>query len=392
MKTPLAWLNTTSKLPKLALASSGIGFAVVLMFMQIGFLNGLFDSAVQILRLLDADYVLLSPARYTVPSEQRFDIQILNRVKSISGVNSVQPIYIDRSMSEIRVMGNVSRSIRAIGVPQNSDIFTDPEMNARVKQLVRVDQAIVDRKSKDKYGFEKSDVTRLRDQVAELSGKQVRFVDWVEIGTDFVYDGSLVISDRAVEHFFPLRNPSGSPLEAVDLGLIRLEPERSNLEKEQTISRINESLGPSVQLVSKADLIQREVGFWQRNTPIGAIFTIGTIMGLFVGIIICYQILFTDISDHLPEFATLKAMGYGTSYFLQFVFMQSLYLSIIGFLPGWLISWCLYIFLAEWTGLVMRLTSGRLALVFCLTLVMCTISGLLAVRKLISADPASLFK
>ncbi|MCU0721754.1 MAG: ABC transporter, partial [Pirellula sp.] len=283
MKTPLAWLNTTSKLPKLALASSGIGFAVVLMFMQIGFLNGLFDSAVQILRLLDADYVLLSPARYTVPSEQRFDIQILNRVKSISGVNSVQPIYIDRSMSEIRVMGNVSRSIRAIGVPQNSDIFTDPEMNARVKQLVRVDQAIVDRKSKDKYGFEKSDVTRLRDQVAELSGKQVRFVDWVEIGTDFVYDGSLVISDRAVEHFFPLRNPSGSPLEAVDLGLIRLEPERSNLEKEQTISRINESLGPSVQLVSKADLIQREVGFWQRNTPIGAIFTIGTIMGLFVG-------------------------------------------------------------------------------------------------------------
>jgi putative ABC transport system permease protein len=392
MKTPLAWLNTTSKLPKLALASSGIGFAVVLMFMQIGFLNGLFDSAVQILRLLDADYILLSPARYTVPSEQRFEIQILNRVKSISGVHSVQPIYIDRSMSEIRVMGNVSRSIRAIGVPQNSEVFTDPEMNARVKQLIRVDDAVVDRKSKEKYGFEKNDPIRLREQVAELSGKQVKFVDWVEIGTDFVYDGSLVISDRAVEHFFPFRNPRGSPLEAVDLGLVKLASDRSKSEVEQTLREIEESLGQSVQIISKGDLVKREVGFWQRNTPIGAIFTIGTIMGLFVGIIICYQILFTDISDHLPEFATLKAMGYGTSYFLRFVFLQSLYLSIFGFIPGWLISWCLYLFLAEWTGLVMRLTSGRLALVFVLTLVMCTTSGLLAVRKLISADPASLFK
>lgn len=289
-------------------------------------------------------------------------------------------------------MGNISRSIRAIGVPQNSEVFTDPEMNARVKQLVRVDEAIVDRKSKEKYGFEKKDPLRLRDQVAELSGKRVRFVDWVEIGTDFVYDGSLVISDRAVEHFFPFRNQNGAPLDAVDLGLIRLVPDRSKSEEEQTIGEIEKSLGQSVQIMSKNDLIMREVGFWQRNTPIGAIFTIGTIMGLFVGVIICYQILFTDITDHLPEFATLKAMGYGTTYFLQFVFMQSLYLSIIGFLPGWLISWCLYLFLAEWTGLVMRLTPGRLALVFFLTLVMCTTSGLLAVRKLISADPASLFK
>lgn len=364
----------------------------MLMFMQIGFLNGLFDSAVQVIRLFDADYVLLSPARYTVPSEQRFDVQIINRVKSIEGVQSVHPIYIDRSVSEIRVMGNVARSIRAIGVPQNSDVFADPDMNARVRQLVNVDQALVDRKSKERYGFEKREPDQLRKQIAELSGKRVRFVDWVEIGTDFVYDGTLVVSDRAVEHFFPLRNPQGSPLDAVDLGLIKLEPNLPQTRVDQTVTDIEKILGPSVQIISKADLIKREVGFWRRSTPIGAIFTIGTVMGLFVGVIICYQILFTDISDHLSEFATLKAMGYGTRYFLKFVFMQSLYLSVFGFLPGWLVSWALYVLLAEWTGLVMRLTPGRLALVFCLTLIMCTISGLLAVRKLISADPATLFK
>lgn len=392
MKTPLAWLNTTSKLPKLALASSGIGFAVVLMFMQIGFLNGLFDSAVQVIRLLDADFVLLSPARYTVPSEQRFDVQVINRVKSVEGVKSVSPIYIDRSVSEIRVMGNVARSIRTIGVPQNSDVFTSLEMNARVKQLMNVDQALVDRKSKERYGFEKRDLEQLQEQVAELSGKRVRFVDWVEIGTDFVYDGTLVVAHKSVEHYFPIRNPLGSPLDAVDLGLIKLISDTDQVEMQRVASEIERLIGPSVQIISKADLIKREVGFWRRNTPIGAIFTIGTVMGLFVGVIICYQILFTDISDHLSEFATLKAMGYGTGYFLKFVFMQSLYLSVFGFLPGWFVSWGLYYFLAEWTGLVMRLTPSRLGLVFCLTLVMCTISGLLAVRKLITADPATLFK
>jgi putative ABC transport system permease protein len=392
MKTPLAWLNTTSKISKLALASSGIGFAVVLMFMQIGFLNGLFDSAVQILRLLDADYVLLSPARYTIPSEQRFDIQFLNRTRSVSGVESAYPIYIDRSLAEIRVMGSASRSIRSIGVPGYGSVFVDPAMNEQCQKLNRPDDVLVDRKSKDRYGFEKRDPKLLTEQVAELSGKRVRFVDWVEIGTDFVYDGSLVMTERAVEHFFPLRNPQGSPLDAVDLGLIKLDPELSADERASTVKGISLVLGRSVEVKSKDDLIKREIEFWQKNTPIGAIFTIGTIMGLFVGIIICYQILFTDITDHLPEFATLKAMGYGAGYFLRFVFMQSLYLSIIGFLPGWLVSWLLYIFLAEWTGLVMRLTPGRLALVFGLTLLMCTISGLLAVRKLISADPAALFK
>ena len=212
MRTPLAWLNTTSSLPKLLLASSGIGFAVVLMFMQIGFLNGLFDSTVQILRLLDADLVIMSPARYTVPSEQRFNYGLLQRARSANHVASVQPLYIDRSMSEIRVIGHVSRSIRAIGVPLEGNVFLDAEMNARCRMLTDVDFALVDRKSKEKYGFEKYDLQKLRNQEAELSGRKVELKDWVEIGTDFVYDGSLILSDRGVEHFFPFRNGTKPPL------------------------------------------------------------------------------------------------------------------------------------------------------------------------------------
>lgn len=391
MRTPLAWLNTTTSLSRLTLGASGIAFAVVLMFMQIGFLNGLFDSAVQVIRLIDADLILLSPARYTVPSEQRIRLQMVQRVQSHPLVDQAIPLYIDRGLSEVRVMGNVSRSIRTIGVPSDAAVFLSKEMNEKCKLLRNRNQALVDRRSKPKYGFEKQDLEGLREQEAELSGKTVEFEDWVDVGTDFVYDGTLIVSERGVDHFFPLRNPIGKPLEAVDLGLVRLKdksPRNLGVAKVELANM----LGEAVQVMTRRELIDREIGFWAKNTPIGAIFSIGTVMGLFVGVIICYQILFTDISDHLAEFATLKAMGYGALYFLRFILAQSFYLCVFGFFPGWLISWGLYYVLAEWTGLVMRLTYPRVALVFGLTYIMCTASGLLAVRKLWAADPATLFK
>ncbi len=389
MRTPLAWLNTTSSPSKLLLASSGIGFAVVLMFMQIGFLNGLFDSTVQILRLLDADLVIMSPARYTVPSEQRFNYGLLQRARVATGVRSVQPLYIDRALSEVRVIRHVSRSIRAIGVPLDGDVFIDPVMNNKCRLLTDANYALVDRKSKAKYGFERVNLQILRDQEVELSGRRVEMKEWIDIGTDFVYDGSVIVSESGVEHFFPFRNGTKPPLAAVDLGLVKLSEGASRTTVQEELQLM---LGDAVHVYEREALIRREIGFWATNTPIGIIFSIGTVMGLFVGVIICYQILFTDIHDHIAEFATLKAMGYGPYYFLRFVMLQSFYLSVFGFLPGWLVSWLLYLWLAELTGLVMMLTAQRVLLVFCLTFLMCTISGALAVRKLWAADPATLFK
>ncbi len=369
--------------------ASGIGFAVVLMFMQIGFLNGLFDSTVQILRLLDAELVIMSPARYTVPSEQRFNFGLIQRARAASDVLSVQPLYIDRSMSEVRVIGNVSRSIRAIGIPMDGNIFLDRSMNEKCELLVDKNDALVDRKSKSKYGFEKYDLSKLRKQEVELSGRRVNLKEWVEIGTDFVYDGSVIMSDRGVEHFFPFRNGTRPPLSAVDLGLVKL---KQGADRTKVQAELQSILGDAIHVYERESLIRREIRFWATNTPIGIIFTIGTVMGLFVGVIICYQILFTDIHDHLAEFATLKAMGYGPTYFLRFVMLQSFYLSVFGFLPGWIVSWLLYHWLADLTGLVMVLTPQRILMVFCLTFLMCTISGTLAVRKLSAADPATLFK
>jgi putative ABC transport system permease protein len=114
-------------------------------------------------------------------------------------------------------------------------------------------------------------------------------------------------------------------------------------------------------------------------------------MGFVVGIVICYQIIHADISDHLREFATLKAMGYQTPFFLQLVLKQSLYLSLLGFVPGVAISYVAYVLLTYITGLTMELTLPLALSVLGVTVVMCLVSGMLAVNKLLRADPAELF-
>ena len=143
--------------------------------------------------------------------------------------------------------------------------------------------------------------------------------------------------------------------------------------------------------MTRDEFVNDEIRFWGKSTPIGIIFGIGTAMGFIVGVIICYQIIFTDISDHMPEFATLKAMGYGDSYFTRFVITEAIYLSLFGFLPGLLIAVLLFAFITSQTGLLMVMTLPRALLVFGLTLTMCVLSGVAAMRKLQAADPASLF-
>jgi putative ABC transport system permease protein len=158
------------------------------------------------------------------------------------------------------------------------------------------------------------------------------------------------------------------------------------------IRRTLQSLtGNRLDVLSRHQIIAREIHFWATATPIGIIFTIGTLMGLVVGVIICYQILFTEINDHMAEFATLKAMGYRDQYFFGLILKQALFLTLFGFLPGLLATLGAFAILGESTGLVMRMTAGRMALVFGLTLLMCLISGLIALRKLLQTDPASLF-
>ena len=156
-------------------------------------------------------------------------------------------------------------------------------------------------------------------------------------------------------------------------------------------ARLRKSLPSDVLVYTKEEFIETETRFWSESTPIAYVFAVGTIMGFIVGVIICYQIIYSGVADYLPEFATLKAMGYSDRFFIQLVLAKSFYLSVFGFVPGLLASFALYHLLSEATGLLLNLTLLQALFVYLLTLAMCSVSGLLAMRKVLAADPAELF-
>lgn len=391
MRTALAWKNLTSSFSKCALAATGVGFAVVLMFMQIGFRNALIDNNVQIFTLFDtqtANLAIVSRARYNISTEQRFPRKLLELASSIEGVRDTCSVSVERGTSSLKIAGNVSRPIRVIGIQvHNPSFFSDPELYAKLVAADASRGALVDKRSKPWYGFA-STTEGLAEQSAELNSIDIPLEGHFALGTDFGNDGTLLMSERLHATYFPWRSVTGDPADIVDMGLLQVDP---NIDLDQLAEKI-EALAPTqIEVKRTTDFVQREKDFWAKNTPIGKIFLIGTIMGLVVGAIICYQIQFTDISEHMPEFATLKAMGYGAGYFWSVVLCQSFYLACLGFLPGLIVSLGLYQLLAASSGLVMSMTWDRILLVWILTMCMCMISGSLAIRKLFNSDPASLF-
>jgi putative ABC transport system permease protein len=387
MATPLAWKNLVHDPRRLSVAIGGIAFAVVLMFQQRGFQNALFDSTVEIVRELNCEIVLVNPARFALTNDVRFPRGLLQIAASTPGVEWAEPFYIENVQARLRRPGQRARPIRVWAFDVDKSVLLDRtgEITPQLPNLKPVGTALIDRLSKPAYGFLLSGQSDF-PQSGELNGRQIELVGLFQSGRDFANDGNMIMSLESFSRYFFMRRPT--PLSVVDLGLIKVQPRERTAE---VLAELQAKLSDQVLVLTRQQFIQREINFWARNTPIGIIFNIGVVMGFVVGVIICYQILANDIAEHLGEFATLKAMGYTNRYFFGLVVRQAVYLAIFGFIPGLIISWFLFQFNSTFTGLLMYLNVQRIAVVLFATLAMCAVSGILALRKLLAADPASLF-
>lgn len=391
-RTHLAWYNLTADPRRLAIAVGGVGFAVLLMFIELGFLNALLDSTVQVLRLIRGELVMVSSTKYALPACERFDRRRLYQARGVRGVGAVEPVYIETFAAILRrqdQQGGDRRGypIRAFGVRVEDPALELPEIAAYADQLRQPGAVLVDSASRPQYAMPRGGAQMNRFQ-AELSGRRVRVVGTFHLGVDFANDGNLLMSHSNFSDFFPHRIPGADPLSVVDLGVIRVA---AGADVAQVQAELARRLPDDVAVFTKAEFIEREKDFWRRSTPVGYIFMVGVAVGFLVGVIVCYQIIYADITDHLPEFATLKAMGYPDRYFVGLVLAQAAYLSLMGYLPGCVCSLMGYRLLASFTGLTMRMGWGAAAVVLAATVAMCSLSGLLAVRRLASADPADLF-
>lgn len=383
-RVPLAWLNLTHQPRQLVAAASGVGFAVLLMFMQLGFRGALIEATLQLPRLLNADLVMSSPSKITLSNKETFSRRRLIAARDCPGVAATWPFYMLMLRGEWRnPQTHELHPITVYAFDPHDPVLAVPELPALAETLLLPGRVLFDRQAKPAFGSPRPGT------VSQLSGERVEVVGGFDLGADFVSDGNILMSDQSYRDIFFPPAARATALAAVDLGLIKLEPDADPVEVRDRLRRM---LGNNIQILTRNEFIEQEQTFWQTATPVGYIFGFGTVLGFVVGVLICYQVLYSDIANHLSEYATLKALGYPAGYFMRIVFEQSLWLAVIGFVPGALAALGLYATLAGLTHLPLHMTLARGALVLSLTLAMCMVSGALTIRRLLQADPAELFR
>jgi putative ABC transport system permease protein len=382
MRLPLGWLQLKHKPLRLIVALSGIAFAVLLIMMQLGFRSALFESAVRFHERFEYDIALFSPDSVFIVRPQPFSIRRLYQSLGFEGVEDVTPVYIFPSVWK-NPWNNQRRSIQTIGFNPDEPVLKTPGFLAAKSLLRQQDVVIFDEGARPEFGPVGQAFGSGEAVVTEINDREIEVVGLFRMGTSFGIDGTVITSDDNWLRLFPDRSRN-----EIQLGLIRLH---DGSDSTRIRNELAEYLPDDVLVLTKQQFVQREKDYWNGATPIGYIFAFGAIMGFVVGAIIVYQILFADVSEHLNEYATLRAMGYKNRFVSGIVLQQAAILAVLGYVPGVAIVYWLYGKAAAATSLPLYITQERAITVFLMTLSMCAISGLLAVRKVRRLDPAEVF-
>jgi DevC protein len=377
---PLAWRNLLANKPRLVRSASGIGFAVLLMLMQLGFEQAFFDSSLQVIRGLACELFIQSIHKYQFATRDPFPRSVLDTAQKVPGVASTRPLYADwfdffwKNPFDDKVF-----LVRAFGFDPDAPVFSFPEVNANRDKLKAANTVLVDRRARWFLGMDRDPAE------AEVNGVKVKVAGSFALGPDFQSDGTVIMSDRTFASL--LRGPAGSQSE-VDGGVIKVRDGENPAAIQQALRK---ALPDTIAVFTKPELIEFERKFQAAVSSAGPIFAMGTIVGFVVGMLISYQVTYTDLADQLPQYATLKAMGYRTGYLLRVVLAQAAFNALAGWVPAWLLSILLYYVIGRFALLPLHMTVRVTLVSLVLTLGMCLISAVLAVRRVIKADPAEVF-
>ncbi|MEM9092262.1 MAG: ABC transporter permease DevC [Cyanobacteria bacterium P01_F01_bin.53] len=380
-RVSVAWLNLLHERTRLIVAIAGVAFAVLLIFMNLGFLGALTKTTTNFYRQFNADIFLSSPETLEISSTTVFPVERLYQSEGVPGVKRAMPLYSGYTIWRNPDPPHGSRAMFIYGYNLDDPVFLMPEFSAPdTKQILQQPNVVFyDRLSRPEFGPSTIGST------TETDRRQVTIGGNYSLGGGFAADGTLIMSDQNFVRYLSPR-----PLSSIDTGLIQLEP---GANPERVAKALREALPDDVEVFTKAGIILRDQTYWITSTSIGFIFGLGVLVSFIVGIVIVYQILYTDIRDHLGEYATMKAMGYRNRYLFQVVLQEAMLLAGMGYVPGLIVSLGLYELTRRATAgsLPVSMDMGRVVFVLLLTILMCSVSGLISVRKAVSTDPAEVF-
>ena len=401
----LAWSNLAHKRGRTAIAAGGVAFAVVLIFMELGLLGGVGRTATMLFDKLNFDLLITSAEYLDLSRAGEFDRGRVAQAHAARGVADVIPLSVGAGGWRVPARdglfgptpGGAVMSINMIGVPPGrldrafllgpgGAFPTAEDARAAGAAVSRLDSFLFDRRSKAEFGDPARLIAASQDPDApdpvRLNGMQAAVVGTFDLGTGFSWNGMLIASEETMAKFTG-RRPGG-----VDFGLVQLEPGADPAAVKDELESI---LPPDVRVFTRDELNASERRYWLRLTSVGQFLVVAVVLAVVVGVIFVYQMMAADIRNMLPEYATVKALGYRPPYLTGVVLWQAALLAGLGYAPGFVASLGLYAAAREYGGIPTGMTAAVAAGVLVLTLGMCLASGRLAVRKVHTAQPADLF-
>ena len=381
---PLAWLQLKRQPVKYLVAIAGIGFAALLMYMQIGFQSGLLTSSTTFYAALDADLILISPKTVSSGSFSQFPQSQLFRANGYQEVETVVPMYVTNITAQ-KLGGQKPTSLRVIGYDPEAKALNVDAINEQSDKLKTAGYALFDTEGNSRTGPVAKAIEENGYQFLTLYNltQTFRTVGLFGLGSTFAADSNIITSTGTAIQLADQLN-----FGEISLGLIKVNDQKSLPQLQRTLTELYDG---EIQVLTKDELIAQEQNYWNTSSSFGVVFGFGTFMGVIVGGVMVYQVLYTDVTDHLKEYATLKAMGFSNQFILGIVIQEAILLGVSSFIPSTLVSAGMYAFLTSASGISIQMTHQKIGLVGALTVGICAASAAIAVNKLRDADPASVF-
>jgi putative ABC transport system permease protein len=380
---PLARRNLLADRRRLLRALAGIAFAVLLMMVELGFRTGFIGSMLLPIYQLDGDLMLLSSTKYEFGRKAPFSRRLLYEARAVPGIASVRPLYLERRAAAWKNPQTLQLfGIQVFGFDPDQPVFLLPELADKLEALREPDTVMVDRRARGNLGQASAGTQ------TELSRHHISVIGTFRLGPSFFSDGTVIMSDRNFFKLFGGRNPNSADRPDVEIGVVKVLPGQRISDVQQALRA---ALPSEVTVLTKAELIDREARFHLQVSPVGPIFDVGTLVGFAVGILICYQILFSELSDQLSQYATLKAMGYYNGFLLKIVLQQAVFYALLAYIVAWVACYMIFLIVGEIALIPLRMTVGLTVMSVVLALTMCIGAALIAVRRVLATDPAELF-
>ncbi len=380
-RLPLGWLQLVSSKLRFAAAAAGVAFACILVFVQLGMMGAFSDSTRISYGGFSADIMISASDANDLSDGSNVARRRMFQALAVPGVTEACSLFVGKTPWQ---QGDGSKiEFKTIGINPARQSFVGP-LIGDVEPLKLANNVFLDRNARGLKPDLLANANLEHPLAFEANGQQLAIVGTVGFGGGFSSDGYMIVSDQTFMRLFPLRF-SGAPNHI----LLKVVPGEDS---DVVADRIRSAIGAdSIQVRSLAAAIEQDIEYQTTVRPTGLIFGFGVAIGIIVGIVIVYQILSTDVADHMREYATFKAIGYNRRYFRSIILEEALILAVAGFFPALLVSLGIYHVMAGATGLPIAMNVERALFVFLGTVASCALSGMIALRKLDNADPADLF-